>query len=955
MTKIRVYELAKELSSAARKLTAGDVKEKATELGIEIDGHLSYLEDDDAARIRRAFQAAPEPGQEKRVRSTVVRRRRVGDGDGASVEVTTTTTIAEQPAEGVAPKAARIVRRRTTMEPAADEAAGDAQSIVSSEGEAVEAGEQAPELLPVIEAAEAAAEQPAADERPPQADVDTAADVEPQPFPQEPQTAESVAVEAPASEQPTARAAEAPLLPPAAEPAAVSPQAPGTAASATTPPASATTPPASATPSAPAPAAVPAQPEAVPTLRRRPRGREEFRAVVVAMPEVTETPKPAPAPVVPRPGTLPRPSTKEIEKDEDASRPKRRGKRLIYDRRREGTSPPAAQVDREGRPIRLKRKKGGRGAEGDQSASAVQKRTVQIDETISVADMANQMAVKASIVLRKLFEQNIMVTVNDQLDYETAAIIANDLGYEVENTSFDVGKYLVSEEDKAEDMVTRPPVVTIMGHVDHGKTSLLDRIQTTDIASGEAGGITQKIGAYVVEVAKGRVTFIDTPGHEAFTAMRARGAQVTDLVILVVAADDGVMPQTLEAIDHARAAKVPIIVAVNKVDKPEADPARIRRDLADRELVPEEWGGDTIYVDVSARTGQGVDQLLDMLVLQSEVLELRANPDKRATGIVIESRLEKGRGPVASAVVRDGTLRIGDWVVAGMAQGRVRSLNDHKGRSLKEVGPGLPAEIIGLDRVPLAGEALHVVQDEKTSRIVADYKEKKERDERLARVRKPSFEQFFAQGPDSDIKVLKVVLKGDTQGSMEAIRQGMEQIQTEKVKLEVIGTGVGVISESDVNLARASEGLILGFNIRPDAKAKTLADSLGVEILTFNLIHELIDKTRLLMEGKLEMIEKEVYLGKAEVRQVFSISRIGKIAGCQVLEGKVVRSALVRVKRDNEVVWQGKLSSLKRFKDDVKEVAQGFECGMSADGFDGIREGDVIEAFEIQKVAATLD
>ncbi len=930
MTKIRVYELAKELSSAARKLTAGDVKEKATELGIEIDGHLSYLEEADAARIRRAFQVAPDPGQEKRVRSTVVRRRRVGEGDGASVEVTTTTTIAEQPAEGAAPKAARIVRRRTTVEQAAAEE--PEQALLAGEAPLPEAADVSPEspapeadipadAVEELSQGEPAVEAPAELRAEPELAVENVA-----PAPEEEAVPEPQPVEPPVAE-PSAEAA--PVVAPPPEPAVP------------------------AHPPAAAPA--PAQPELVPTLRRRPRGREEFRAVVVALPEVTETPKVAPPTAVVRPGTLPRPSTREIEKDDDSSRPKRRGKRLIYDRRREGTAPPAQQFDREGRPIRVKRKKGGRGGDSEQPTSTVAKRTVQIDENISVADMANQMAVKASIVLRKLFEQNIMVTVNDKLDYETAAIIANDLGYEVENTSFDVGKYLAVQEDAAEDMATRPPVVTIMGHVDHGKTSLLDRIQASDIASGEAGGITQKIGAYVVEVAKGRVTFIDTPGHEAFTAMRARGAQVTDLVILVVAADDGVMPQTLEAIDHARAAKVPIIVAVNKVDKPEADPARIRRDLAERELVPEEWGGDTIYVDVSARTGQGIEQLLDMLVVQSEVLELKANPEKRASGIIIESRLEKGRGPVASVVVRDGTLRIGDWVVAGMAQGRVRGLNDHKGRSLREVGPGMPAEIIGLDRVPQAGETLHVVQDEKTSKIVADYKEKKERDERLARVRKPTLEQLFAQGPDSDVKVLKVVLKGDTQGSMEAIRQGMEQIQTEKVKLEVIGTGVGVISESDVNLARASEGLILGFNIRPDAKAKTLADSLGVEILTFNLIHELIDKTRLLMEGKLEMVEKEVYLGKAEVRQVFSISRIGKIAGCQVLEGKILRSALVRVKRDDEVVWQGKLSSLKRFKDDVKEVAQGFECGMSADGFDGIREGDIIEAFEIQKIAATLD
>jgi translation initiation factor IF-2 len=702
---------------------------------------------------------------------------------------------------------------------------------------------------------------------------------------------------------------------------------------------------------APGAGAAPAVPserkELIPTRKKKPK--DGFKAVVIAMPEEVEPAKPVVTPARPSPI---RPSARELEKEEAQSGPRRKGKKLIYDRRREGpTIGGDRDVVRAGKP--KKKKMRGQG-EPELPAAPSQRRTVRIEETITVGDMAAQMAIKSSLLLKRLVEQGVMATLNDTLDFDTAAIIATDLGYEVENTAFDPSEYLKQEEDKAEDLRLRPPVVTIMGHVDHGKTSLLDRIQATDIAAGEAGGITQKIGAYLVETEKGRVTFVDTPGHEAFTAMRARGARVTDIVLLVVAADDGVMPQTIEAINHAKAANVPIIVAVNKMDKPEADPDRIRREVSDQGLLPEEWGGSTIFVNVSARTGQGIKDLLDMLVLQAEVLDLKANPDKRARGTIIESRLEKGRGPVASVIIQEGTLRIGDAVVAGTATGKVRALIDHRGKPLSSVGPSQPAELIGLDKVPQASEMLYCLEDEKSGKVVSDHRDKKDREERLAKVKRPTFEQLLNRMATAERKSLQVVLKGDSQGSLEAIRQGMSQIASEKVNLQIIHSGVGMITESDVNLAMTSDGLILGFNVRPDVKARAQADAQGVEILTFDLIHELLDKTKALMEGKLEMREEKVYLGKAEVRQVFTVSRVGKIAGCMVLDGKVIRSGVVRVLRGGEEKHSGRLSSLKRFKEDVREVLQGFECGIGIEGFSDVAEGDIIESYEIQKVAATL-
>lgn len=881
MSKIRVYELAKELTSPGRKVASKEIIEKAQTMGIIVDNHLSQLEETEAARLKKAIveARATATGTETRVRRTVIRRRR--KGTETPVEAKEEVQAVETDETPVAPET------EETTEPAEPEAV--VEPAEAEEEAAVVEPEEAPEAQ--AEAEEAVEPAEGEEEAPPEAEEVVAADATEAP--------EEAAAEAP-EEQP--EAVEEPTKKKRPEPLKVTP-------------------------------------------RKKP-GKDAYKAVVVSMPQPEEVEALAKAKPVARP------SARDLDKEEKGSGPRRKGKKLIYDRRRAGVG--GRYSDRGGRRGAKRKKAVRKVSEQETIEAAAQVRTIRIEETITVGELAGQMTIKANILLRKLVEQGIMATLNDTLDYDTAAIIATDLGYEVENVAFDMDQYLEAETGEEGTMAPRPPVVTIMGHVDHGKTSLLDYIQRSRIAEGEAGGITQTIGAYVVEREKGKIVFVDTPGHEAFTAMRARGAMVTDIVILVVAADDGVMPQTVEAINHAKAAEVPILVAVNKIDKPDADPEKVRRELSNHELVAEEWGGDTTCIDLSAKTGDGVDNLLEMLLLQADLLELKADPSRRAKGTIIESRLEKGRGPVATVIIQEGTLNVGDIVVAGTASGRIRALVNHLGKPMKSVGPSFPAEIAGLDRVAQASELLYAVSDEKASKVVTDHLDRKERDERLAKQKKPTFDQLFSQLGEDEAKVLKVVLKGDSQGAVEAIRQGMEQLTTEKCILEVIHEGVGVISENDVNLTQASDGLVLGFNVKPDAKAKAVADQSGVQILTFNLIHELLDKTVALMEGKLDLIEEETYLGRAEVRQVFGISKVGKVAGCYVLDGKILRSGLARLIRADEIVWHGRLSSLKRFKDDVKEVAQGFECGMSLENFDKMREGDVIEAYEINQVVATL-
>ncbi|MFP5403901.1 MAG: translation initiation factor IF-2 [Gammaproteobacteria bacterium] len=583
-------------------------------------------------------------------------------------------------------------------------------------------------------------------------------------------------------------------------------------------------------------------------------------------------------------------------------------------------------------------------------------REVPVPETITVADLAHKMSVKAAEVIKTMMKLGSMVTINQVLDQETALIVVEEMGHIGKPAALDTPEaFLVDTGEAAEaELVARPPVVTVMGHVDHGKTSLLDTIRRTRVASGEAGGITQHIGAYHVETEKGVITFLDTPGHEAFTAMRARGAKATDIVVLVVAADDGVMPQTIEAIHHAKAAEVPLVVAVNKIDKPDANPERIRQELVAQGVTPEEWGGDTQFVEVSAKANTNIDGLLDAILLQAEVLELQAPAEGPAKGIVIEARLDKGKGPVATMLVQSGTLRRGDMVLAGQVFGRVRAMLDEAGKAVNEAGPSIPVEIQGLSDVPQAGEDMMVLPDERKAREIALFRQGKFRDVQLAKKQAAKLESMFEQMGEGEVKQLPIILKADTQGSYEGLAHALGKLSTDEVKVNIIHSAVGAITESDVNLALASKAALIGFNVRADAQARKLAEANGVDIRYYNIIYEAVDDVKAALSGMLAPEKKESVIGSVEVRQVFTISKVGTIAGCYVTDGVVKRGSGVRLLRNNVVIHQGELDSLKRFKDDVKEVKANFECGLSLKNFNDIQEGDILEVFEVVEVARSL-
>jgi len=584
-------------------------------------------------------------------------------------------------------------------------------------------------------------------------------------------------------------------------------------------------------------------------------------------------------------------------------------------------------------------------------------REVLVPETITVADLAHKMAVKAAEVIKALMKLGSMVTINQVLDQETAMIVVEEMGHVAKPAKLDQpDAFLVETAEQHRDVALEPraPVVTVMGHVDHGKTSLLDHIRKTRVAHGEAGGITQHIGAYHVETPRGMVTFLDTPGHEAFTAMRARGAKATDIVILVVAADDGVMPQTKEAIHHAKAANVPLVVAVNKIDKPEANPDRVKQELVAESVVPEEYGGDSPFVPVSAKTGQGIDDLLEHVLLQAEVLELKAPKDTLAKGLIIESRLDKGKGPVATVLVQSGTLKRGDIVLAGAVYGRVRAMLDENGEPIEAAGPSIPVEIQGLSDVPMAGDDALALPDERKAREIALFRQGKFRDVKLAKQQAAKLENMFEQMGEGEVKSLPLIVKADVQGSQEALSHALQKLSTDEVKVNIIHAAVGGISESDVNLASASKAVIIGFNTRADASARKAAESTGVDIRYYNIIYDAVDEVKAAMSGMLAPEKKENAIGLVEIRQVFRISKVGSVAGCYVLDGLVRRGSQIRLLRDNVVIWTGELDSLKRFKDDVREVKSGFECGLSLKNYNDIQEGDQLEVFEIEEVARTL-
>lgn len=575
------------------------------------------------------------------------------------------------------------------------------------------------------------------------------------------------------------------------------------------------------------------------------------------------------------------------------------------------------------------------------------RKTIKIGESINLGELAKMMSLKAGDVIKKLITMGVRATLNQTLDHETATLVAEEFGFDVSVDIFEEKDILLeSYPEESERVLTpRPPVVTVMGHVDHGKTTLLDAIRETNVVAGEAGGITQHIGAYSVDVDGRKVSFVDTPGHEAFTAMRARGAKVTDIVILVVAADDGVMPQTVEAVNHARAAQVPIIVAVNKIDKPEANTERIKRQLSEIGLLSEEWGGDTLFAEVSAKQKIGLRELLELVLLQADILELKADAHARANGFVIEAKLDKGRGPVATVIIKEGTLRIGDYLVSGTTSGKVRALIDDKGLRVSEAGPSMPVEIMGLSGVPEAGDLFYVVKDERAAKDVVAYREMKQRESAAARERKPTLENLFESLEKEEAKELALIIKADTQGSVEAVTESISKLSTEKCQVKIVHTGVGAITETDVALASASNAIIVGFNVRPDVKSLETAEREGVSLELHTIIYNLIDRVRSAMEGLLEPIVKEKVTGHAEVKETFNISRIGTIAGCLVTDGKVSRDNSVRVLRDGVVIFEGKLASLKRFKDDVREVNTGYECGIGVERFNDIKVGDIIEFY----------
>ncbi len=582
------------------------------------------------------------------------------------------------------------------------------------------------------------------------------------------------------------------------------------------------------------------------------------------------------------------------------------------------------------------------------------KRIIRIAEVITVADLAKRMGAKGGDLIKKLMEMGVLVNINQVIDADVASLVASEFGYEVEKVSLERQEVLERKQDLPEELKTRPPVVTIMGHVDHGKTMLLDAIRKTNVVSGEAGGITQHIGAYDVQLENGHVVFIDTPGHEAFTAMRARGAQVTDVVVLVVAADDGVMPQTKEAVDHARAAKVPIVVTINKIDKPNANSEKVKKDLSDYGLVPEQWGGNTLFAEVSAKQKMGIKELLELILLQAEILELKANPDKPARGTIIEAKLDKGRGPVATVLVQEGTLRAGNVFVAGSHYGRVRAMLNDMGQKVEEAPPSIPVEVIGFTDVPEAGDPFIVVSEERMAKQISLYRQEKIREKELSKLSKVSLEELYDQIKKGEIKELNVIVKADVQGSIEAVKEALKKISTEAVKVNIIHDAVGGITETDVNLASASNAIIIGFNVRPGPKAQSLAELEQVDMRTYSVIYDAIDDVKKALEGLLEPTYKEHILGRAQVIQLFNVRKVGTIAGSVILDGKVVRGSHARVLRDNVVIYDSHIASLRRFKDDMKECTEGLECGIWVENFNDVKLGDIIESYEMEEVQPRL-
>ncbi len=905
MSKIRVYDLAKEAGMASKELA-----DKLIDLGYNIKSHSSTVDDDVADEIRRNVLGTVETEVvEKRIstkgRATIIRRR------------------------------SQTVRRAPEAPPPVEEeaeAADEAEEVLEEPAAEKPAAKPAEKSAVKKKQEEVAAEEAAA----PDSTAIT---------PEEPETVVESAAEKPAAEaEPSKKVEEQP--------------------------------------SAAAEKKEEKKPKAKSVKRVVPPRKglaKVIKKAAIQVPE--EVPKTPARPARPKTRVAPAqkpPEMKGVEsvpgEETRAGKGKKKGKRLVQfrseaeersDRFKKGFG--GKRKDRRGfgadgeydygsRGMRGKGRKKKTEAPPPAETKAIKKR-IKIYETISVGDLAHRMSIKVNQVIAKLMSLGVMATVNQILDIDTATLVAADFGYEVEQGMTEEIGVLQMEEQEQEvggKALPRPPVVTVMGHVDHGKTSILDSIRKTDVALGEAGGITQHIGAYYVRSSQGDVVFLDTPGHAAFTEMRSRGAQVTDVVVLVVAADDGVKDQTKEAINHAQAAQVPIVVAINKIDKPDADTMRVKRELAELGLVPEEWGGDVIYCETSAKKGIGIEDLLNNILLQAEVLELKANPKRKARGRVIEAQLHKGRGPVATVLVQEGTLHLGEPIVIGQHSGKVRTLTNDKGEQIEEAGPAIPVEIQGLSGVPQAGDEFTVVRDEKMAKNVSASRQLRARELELASTSKISLDKLFDQVRLGDVKELRIVLRSDVQGTLEAFRGAMEELSTDEIKVRILHEGTGTITESDVLLASASDAIIIGFNVRPPVKVKELAAKEHVDIRFYDVIYHALDDIKNAMVGLLEPEFKEVVIGSAEVRETFQVPKIGTIAGCYVIDGKVARNAKVRVLRDGVVIYTGQMGSLKRFKDDAKEVASGYECGIGIDNFNDIKVDDIIEAFIMEEVEATL-
>jgi translation initiation factor IF-2 len=922
MAKIRVYEFARDLNMTNRELL-----DKIRDLDIDVNSHMSSLDEDVVAKVKSVlFGEKDDQLEEKRVRPTVIRRR-------------------------------KVVPRQKPEAPEVESASAAEPDVPPAEAE-----EQAPAAVDVKPPP---GKRPVAKKRKPAPSAKIIAKPktdtpEAPPAPAEPELMDAT----PAIE--------------AAEPnAGVAPESDAQTADESTPVNKSATPPAAdAAAAGDAVSGPPSadEPPQAPVAKAK-KGKKEAAAKIIKLPT---KPKISPTPArrtVPA-GPPSRPSLRKPETTDIPVSPK--------DRKKKGWR----KKDDESNGIRFTKKKGGfrkreivegaalysgkmRGRKGRKggklramptgqktqitTAKAI-KRRIKVDETIVLAELAKRMGIKANEMIVKLMGMGVMATVNQTIDYDTAVLVAGEFDYEVERASFEEDLILKkTEADDPSTLASRPPVVTIMGHVDHGKTSLLDVIRKTRVTEGEAGGITQHIGAYHVESDKGVIAFLDTPGHEAFSAMRSRGAKVTDIVVLVVAADDGVMPQTVEAINHSKAAGVPIIVAINKMDKPDADPERVQRELSEHGLVSEAWGGDAIFVMVSAKKNTGIDELLEMILLQAEILELKANPDKLASGHVVEAKLDSGRGPVATVLVQEGTLRAGDSIVCGMHYGKIRVLQDDLGRAVESAGPSMPVEIVGLSGVPMAGDELVALADEKDARQVSQHRTQKQRSKELAKTNRLSLEGLFEKMQKGEVKDLNLIIKADVDGSIEALRDSLVKLSNEEVSINVVHAATGTITESDISLAAVSNAIIIGFNVRPNVKVTELAAEENVDMRFHNVIYNVIKEVKDAIVGMMESIFEERLLGRAEVRQTFHVPKVGTIAGCYVTDGKMQRGQLMRLVRDGIITYEGKNSSLRRFKDDVKEVQTGYECGIGIENFNDIKVGDVIESYYMEEIRPEVE